>query len=69
MLVSYDEYLALRETIDIANDSLLFARIAEADEETRSRPTPADAPAHHAAGQAGLDALTASSAASFSLRS
>jgi prevent-host-death family protein len=34
MLVSYDEYLALRETIEIANDSLLFARLAEADEET-----------------------------------
>jgi PHD/YefM family antitoxin component YafN of YafNO toxin-antitoxin module len=33
MLVSYDEYLALRETIEIANDSLLFARLAEADEE------------------------------------
>ena len=35
VLVSYDEYMALRETIDIANDSLLFARIAEADEEVR----------------------------------
>lgn len=34
VLVSYDEYLALRETIEIANDSLLFARISEADEET-----------------------------------
>ncbi|HYC62987.1 MAG TPA: type II toxin-antitoxin system prevent-host-death family antitoxin [Thermoanaerobaculia bacterium] len=34
VLVSYDEYMALRETIDIANDSLLFAKIAEADEET-----------------------------------
>ncbi len=33
MLVSYDEYIALRETIEIANDSLLFARLAEADEE------------------------------------
>ncbi|MGZ5431630.1 MAG: hypothetical protein ACXWH7_01785 [Thermoanaerobaculia bacterium] len=33
MLVSHDEYMALRETIEIANDSLLFARIAEADEE------------------------------------
>lgn len=32
-LVSYDEYLALRETIEIANDSLLFARLASADEE------------------------------------
>ena len=33
MLVSFDEYLALRETIDIANDSLLYAKIAAADEE------------------------------------
>ena len=33
MLVSYDEYLALRETIDIANDALLFAKLAEADQE------------------------------------
>jgi len=33
VLVSYDEYLALRETIEIANDSLLFARLAAADEE------------------------------------
>lgn len=33
MLVSYDEYMALRETIEIANDSLLFAKLAEADEE------------------------------------
>ncbi len=32
-LVSYDEYLALRETIDIANDALLYARLAEADQE------------------------------------
>jgi mRNA-degrading endonuclease RelE of RelBE toxin-antitoxin system/PHD/YefM family antitoxin component YafN of YafNO toxin-antitoxin module len=34
VLVSHDEYLALRETIDIANDSLLFAKISEADDET-----------------------------------
>lgn len=34
VLVSHDEYTALRETIDIANDSLLFARLAEADQET-----------------------------------
>lgn len=34
VLVSHDEYLALRETIAIANDALLFARLAEADEET-----------------------------------
>lgn len=27
MLVSYDEYLALRETIEIANDALLFAKL------------------------------------------
>jgi PHD/YefM family antitoxin component YafN of YafNO toxin-antitoxin module/Txe/YoeB family toxin of Txe-Axe toxin-antitoxin module len=33
MLVSHDEYIALRETIEIANDSLLFAKLAEADEE------------------------------------
>ena len=33
MLVSHDEYMALRETIEIANDSLLFAKIAEADDE------------------------------------
>ena len=31
MLVSYDEYLALRETIEIANDSLFFATLAERD--------------------------------------
>jgi mRNA-degrading endonuclease RelE of RelBE toxin-antitoxin system len=33
VLISHDEYLALRETIDIANDALLFARLASADEE------------------------------------
>jgi prevent-host-death family protein len=33
VLVSYDEYLALRETIEIANDSLLYAQLAQADEE------------------------------------
>ncbi|HEX8617568.1 MAG TPA: hypothetical protein VF911_08280 [Thermoanaerobaculia bacterium] len=33
VLVSSDEYLALRETIAIANDSLLYARLAQADEE------------------------------------
>jgi mRNA-degrading endonuclease RelE of RelBE toxin-antitoxin system len=33
VLISHDEYLALRETIDIANDALLFARLATADEE------------------------------------
>ena len=33
VLVSHDEYMALRETIEIANDSLLFAKLAEADEE------------------------------------
>ncbi|HEX6087998.1 MAG TPA: type II toxin-antitoxin system Phd/YefM family antitoxin [Thermoanaerobaculia bacterium] len=33
VLVSHDEYTALRETIEIANDSLLFARLAEADAE------------------------------------
>lgn len=33
VLVSHDEYMAMSETLAIANDSLLFARIAEADEE------------------------------------
>jgi mRNA-degrading endonuclease RelE of RelBE toxin-antitoxin system len=33
VLVSHDEYTALRETIEIANDSLLFAKLAEADED------------------------------------
>ena len=33
VLVSHDEYTALRETIDIANEPLLFARLAEADQE------------------------------------
>ena len=33
MLVSYDEFTAMRETLDIANDALLYARIVEADEE------------------------------------
>jgi PHD/YefM family antitoxin component YafN of YafNO toxin-antitoxin module len=33
VLVSNDEYSALRETIEIANDSLLFAKLAEADQE------------------------------------
>ncbi len=33
VLISHDEYLALRETIDIANDPELFARLAEADQE------------------------------------
>ena len=35
MLVSYDEYLALRETIDLMNAPLLYARIETADEEVR----------------------------------
>jgi len=35
MLVSYDEYLALRETVDIMNAPLLYARIETADEEVR----------------------------------
>lgn len=59
VLVSYDEYMALRETIDIANDSLLFAKLAEADEET---PVEADKRLPRLritrAGQQGLDALT-----------
>jgi PHD/YefM family antitoxin component YafN of YafNO toxin-antitoxin module len=36
VLVSWDEYLALRETIDIANDPLLYARIETAEEEART---------------------------------
>jgi hypothetical protein len=35
VLISYDEYLAMSETIEIASDSLLFARIAGADEEAQ----------------------------------
>lgn len=35
ILVSYDEYLALRETIDLMNAPLLYARIEAADEEIR----------------------------------
>ncbi len=34
-LVSYDEYLALRETVDIANDTILRGRIDAADEQVR----------------------------------
>ncbi len=33
ILVSHDEYLAMSETLAIANDSLLFAKLAEADQE------------------------------------
>jgi PHD/YefM family antitoxin component YafN of YafNO toxin-antitoxin module len=36
ILVSYDEYLALRETIDIINAPLVYAKIETADEEVRS---------------------------------
>ncbi|HEX7706299.1 MAG TPA: hypothetical protein VF701_07570 [Thermoanaerobaculia bacterium] len=35
VLISYDEYLAMSETIEIASDSLLFARISGADEDAR----------------------------------
>lgn len=35
LLVSWDEYLALRETVDIANDSVLRERIDAADEQIR----------------------------------
>jgi PHD/YefM family antitoxin component YafN of YafNO toxin-antitoxin module len=35
MLVSYDEYLALRETVDLMNAPLIYARIETADEEVR----------------------------------
>jgi prevent-host-death family protein len=37
MLVSYDEYMALSETLAIANDSLLFARLEEAEEQVRNQ--------------------------------
>jgi prevent-host-death family protein len=33
VLISHDEYVALRETIDIANDAELFAKLAAADQE------------------------------------
>jgi PHD/YefM family antitoxin component YafN of YafNO toxin-antitoxin module/mRNA-degrading endonuclease RelE of RelBE toxin-antitoxin system len=33
VLLSHDEYMAMRETLDIANDSLLFAKISEADDQ------------------------------------
>ncbi len=33
ILVSYDEYIALRETIDIANDAELRQQIEKAEEE------------------------------------
>lgn len=33
VLLSHDEYMAMRETLDIANDPLLFARISEADDQ------------------------------------
>jgi PHD/YefM family antitoxin component YafN of YafNO toxin-antitoxin module len=39
MLVSYDEYLALRETIDIANDAELAAALNAAAEEEPVRRT------------------------------
>ena len=35
VLVSHDEYLALRETIEIANDVALRARIESSDEEMK----------------------------------
>lgn len=35
VLVSYDEYLALRETIELINAPLLYARIETADEDVR----------------------------------
>src|SRR6185295_9089861 len=36
VLVSYDEYMALRETIEIANDPMLYAKIEMAEEEGRT---------------------------------
>lgn len=35
VLISHDEYLALRETIDLINAPLLYAKIEAADEEIR----------------------------------
>lgn len=35
ILASYDEYLALRETIDIANDAALRQQIEEAEDEVK----------------------------------
>ncbi|HEY3056287.1 MAG TPA: hypothetical protein VGK31_10195 [Thermoanaerobaculia bacterium] len=35
ILASYDEYLALRETVDIANDTALREHIDSADEQIR----------------------------------
>ena len=35
VLISHDEYLALRETIDLMNAPLLYAKIETADEEIR----------------------------------
>ena len=35
ILASYDEYLALRETVDIANDAALRESVAAADEQIR----------------------------------
>ena len=35
ILVSHDEYLALRETIDIAGDAVLREQIASAEEEVK----------------------------------
>lgn len=44
VLVSHDEYMALRETVEIANDALLFARLAEADESTSVRVDDSSSP-------------------------
>lgn len=33
VLLSHDEYMAMRETLEIANDPLLFAKISEADDQ------------------------------------
>lgn len=35
VLVSYDEYLALRETVELVNAPLIYARIETAEEEVR----------------------------------
>ena len=33
VLLSHDEYMAMRETLDIANDPMLYARLIAADDE------------------------------------
>jgi hypothetical protein len=35
ILISYDEYLALRETVTLSNDTMIRARVDTADEDVR----------------------------------